>query len=183
MEKCVKIKLILSFVISRPGGFGTITKNKLCAHGFRLLVLPVRQPPCPAHCRASTCCGSYCTSEESCNVYTQYRTSIVLFLIGWHCNTLLHTIVKALEHGCARVAHCVTARSPTTAVSMTDLRVLSTEKHWQNIVYTNKSLQCKGKSIVRHWTSREATLRHSSAWGTWSVSPQYRDLRIRALED
>ena len=40
----------------------------------------------------------------------------------------------------------------------------------------------RGKYIVRHWTSREASLRHSSGWGTWSVSPLYRDLRTRALE-
>ena len=38
-----------------------------------------------------------------------------------------------------------------------------------------------GKCIVGHWTSKEATLRHSSGWGTWSVSPQYRDLRTRVL--
>ena len=39
----------------------------------------------------------------------------------------------------------------------------------------------RGKYIVRHWTSREASLRHSSGWGTWRVSPQYRDLRTRGL--
>ena len=39
----------------------------------------------------------------------------------------------------------------------------------------------RGKYIVRHRTSREASLRHSSGWGTWSVSPQYRDLRTRDL--
>ena len=54
--------------------------------------------------------------------------------------------------------------SPTTVahyVSMTShLRVLSTEKHWQpgrrHAVYTNKR---RAKYIVRHWTSREASLR------------------------
>ena len=39
----------------------------------------------------------------------------------------------------------------------------------------------QGGSIVRHWISTEASLRHSSGWGTWSVSPQYRDLRTRGL--
>ena len=38
----------------------------------------------------------------------------------------------------------------------------------------------RGKCIVRHWRSREATLRHSSGWGTLSISPQYRDLRTCA---
>ena len=79
--------------------------------------------------------------------------------------------------------------SPTSAVhyvSMTsDIRVLSTEKHCpvrrQHTVYINKSLQCKGKYIVCHWRSREASLRHSSGWGTCSVSPQYRDLRTRGV--
>ena len=43
---------------------------------------------------------------------------------------------------------------------------------------TQTSVHCaRGKYIVHHWTSREASLRHSSGWGTWSVSPQYRDLR------
>ena len=97
-----------------------------------------------------------------------------------------------LGHGCARVAHCVNARWRNFShccshyVSMTsDLRVLSTEKHWpvrrQHTMYTNKSSQCRGKYIVLHWTSREASLRHSSGWGTWSFSPQYRDLRTRGL--
>ena len=77
--------------------------------------------------------------------------------------------------------------SSTTAVqyvSVSELRVLSTEKQWpvrrEHTVYTNKSWQCKEKYIVHHWTSMEASLRHSSGWGTWSVSPQYRDLRTRA---
>ena len=39
----------------------------------------------------------------------------------------------------------------------------------------------RGKYIVRQWTSREASLRHSSDWGNWSVSLQYRDLRTRGL--
>ena len=60
------------------------------------------------------------------------------------------------------VAHYVSVTS--------DLRVLSTEKHWvprrKHTVYTNKRLECKGKYIVRHWTSREASLLHSRSWGT-----------------
>ena len=79
--------------------------------------------------------------------------------------------------------------SPTTAVhyvSMTsDLCFLSTEKHYRCADSTRctqtRVYSARGKYIVRHWTSREASLRHSSGWGTWSVSPQYRDLRTRAL--
>ena len=78
--------------------------------------------------------------------------------------------------------------SPTTAihyVSMSsDLRVLSTEKHCpvrrQHTVYT-RVYSARGKYIVRHWTSREASLRHSSGWGTWSIFPHYRDLRTCVL--
>ena len=77
--------------------------------------------------------------------------------------------------------------SPTTAVhyvSMTcDLRVLSTEKHCpvrrQHTVYTRVYRE---KCIVRHWTSREASLRHSSGWGIWRFSPQHRDLRTRVVD-
>ena len=90
----------------------------------------------------------------------------------WHIVSLLSDVTSPTT-----VAHYVR----TTC----DLRVLSTEKHFpvrrQHTVYTNKSLLCKGKHIVRHWTSREASLRHKSGWGTWSVSPQYRDLRTRGL--
>ena len=80
--------------------------------------------------------------------------------------------------------------SPNTAVhyvSMTsDLRVLSTEKHCpvrrQHTVYTNTSYSARGKYLVRHRTSREVSLRHNRGWGTWSVSPQYRDLRTRGID-
>ena len=82
---------------------------------------------------------------------------------------------NTVGHGCARVAHCVTARwltSPTTAahyVSMTsDLRVLSTEKHWppaDNARCTQTSVfSARTKYIVRHWTS--------SGWGTEAFPPQ-----------
>ena len=71
------------------------------------------------------------------------------------------------------VSLLVDVTSPTTVahyVSMSDLRVLSTEKHWppteQHTAYTNKHLQCvRTKFIVHHWTSREGSLRHSSGWG------------------
>ena len=80
------------------------------------------------------------------------------------------------------------ARAYLVLLSTTSVwRVLSTEKHWpvrrQNTVYRTQTrvYSERGKCIVRHWTSREATLRHSSGWGTWSVSPQYRDLRTRGI--
>ena len=49
-------------------------------------------------------------------------------------------------------------------------------------VYKQEFTVQGGKYIVRHWTSREALLRDSSGCGTWSVSPQYRDLRTRDLD-
>ena len=67
-----------------------------------------------------------------------------------------------------------------------DLRVLSTEKHCpvrrQHTVYTTRVYSARWKYIVRHWTSREILLRHSSGWGTLSDSPQYHDLLTRGLD-
>ena len=83
---------------------------------------------------------------------------------------------NTLHHGCAKVAHCVPARwrnfSHYCRPLSQNWRVLSTEKHWpprrQQTVYTYKRLECKGEVgyIVCHWASREASLRHSSGWGT-----------------
>ena len=83
------------------------------------------------------------------------------------------SVEHPLWHGCARVAHCVTDRWRNFSHCCRPLRqydvwfslhVLITEKHWQprgqHTVYRNKRLG------VRHWTSREASLRHSSGWGT-----------------
>ena len=54
--------------------------NKLCAHGFRLLVLPIRQPLCSAHCRAPASCDPY--SGEYCNVHSIGCS--VVFILGRH---------------------------------------------------------------------------------------------------
>ena len=56
-----------------------------------------------------------------------------------------------------------------------DLCVLSTEKHWppdDSKRFTQTSVySARTKYIVRHWTSREGPLRHSSGWGTEAFSP------------
>ena len=80
--------------------------------------------------------------------------------------------------------------SPTTAVhyvSMTSEYVFWAQKSTARCADSTRCTQtrvysARGKYIVRHWTSREASLLRSSGWGTWSVAPQYRDLRTRALD-
>ena len=70
--------------------------------------------------------------------------------------------------------------SPTTVahyISMTtDLRVLSTEKHWPPADSTRRTqtsvYSVRTKFRVCHWTSREVSLRHSSGWGTEAFPPQ-----------
>ena len=99
---------------------------------------------------------------------------------------------KSLDHGCARVAHCVTARWRNFSHFCRPLRQYDERYVFWAQRSTDRcadSTQCtrtriysaRRKYVVRHWTSREASLRHSSGWGTSSVSPQYRDLRIRGL--
>ena len=98
----------------------------------------------------------------------------------------------ALVHGCARVAHCVTARLmyfPLLLSTTSVWRLIyvfwaqrSTDRCADSTRCTQTRVHCaRGKYIVRHWTSRQASLRHSSSWRTWSVSPQSRDLRTRGL--
>ena len=103
-------------------------------------------------------------------------------------------ILHILDHGCARVAHCVTARRLnfshycrplrqydvwfTCSVYREALPGAPTANDGHKQEFTVQG----GKYIVPHSTSREASLRHSSGWGTWSFSPQYRDLRTRVLE-
>ena len=95
----------------------------------------------------------------------------------------------AIEQGYARMAHCVTARWRNFSHYCCPLRqydVFWAQRSTDRCVDTTQCTQARvysarGKCIVRHWTSREASLRHSSGWGTWSVSPQYRDLRTRAI--
>ena len=79
--------------------------------------------------------------------------------------------------------------SPTTAVhyvTMSLIYVLWAQRSTARCADNTRCTQtrvysARGKYIVRHWTNREASLRHSSGWGIWSVSPQYRDLRTREL--
>ena len=104
-------------------------------------------------------------------------------------------ITAGLVHGCARVAHCVTARWRNFSHYCRPLRQydvwFTCSEHREALpgAPTTHGVHKQeftvqggpGKYIVRHWTSREASLRHSSRWGTWSVFPQYRDLRTRCL--
>ena len=113
------------------------------------------------------------------NWFTSCKTSVKL--------TLLTHLV---EHGCARVAHCVTARWRNFShycCPLCQYDVFWAQRSTRRCADRTRCTQTRvysvrGKCIVRHWTSREATLRHSSGWGTWSVSPQYRDLRTRVVE-
>ena len=100
---------------------------------------------------------------------------------------------NVLHHGCARVAHCVNARWRNFSHYCRPLRQydvwFTCSEHREALpgaptAHGNTQTRvysARGKHIVRHWTTREASLRHSSGWGTWSVSPQYSDLRTRVL--
>ena len=76
-----------------------------------------------------------------------------------------------LDHGCARVAHCVTALwrnfshycRPLSHYDVwftySDNREVLTAAPAADVIH-------KQAFRVRHWTSREASLRHSNGWGT-----------------
>ena len=94
-----------------------------------------------------------------------------------------------LGHGRARVAHCVTRRWRNVSHYCRPLGLIYVFWAQRSTARCADSTRCiqtrvysaRRKYIVRHRTSREASLRHCSGWGTWSVSPQYRDLRTRGL--
>ena len=78
-----------------------------------------------------------------------------------------------LDHGCARVAHCATARWRNFSQYCCPLRQNDV---WVMCSEHREALACaptaqtrvhsaRGKYIVRQWTSREASFRHSSGWG------------------
>ena len=86
--------------------------------------------------------------------------------------------MKPLYHGCARVAHCATARwrnishycCPPTQYDVWVLcsqhrEALAGAPPAHNVHKQEFTVQ-RGKYLVRQWTSREASLRHSSGWGT-----------------
>ena len=114
----------------------------------------------------------------------------------WGClmSWLFMAAAHGLKHGCARVAHCATTRwrnfsplllSPTAVwrLSYVFWAQRSTGRRADSTRCTQTRVHsARGKYIVRQWTSREGSLRHSSGWGNWSVSHQYRDLRTRGLK-
>ena len=81
-----------------------------------------------------------------------------------------------LEHGRARVAHCVTGRWRNVSHYCRPLRLIyvfwaqrsTCSVHRQHTVYANS---VREKYIVRHWSSREASFRHKSEWGNWKRFP------------
>ena len=107
-------------------------------------------------------------------------------------NNWSHSAAERLVHGRARVGHCVTGRWRNFSHYYRPLRqydvwyVFWAQRSTARCADSTRCTQTRvysamGKYVVRHWTSREASLRHSSGWGTWNVSPQYRDLRTRGL--
>ena len=79
-----------------------------------------------------------------------------------------------LDHGCAKVAHCVTTRWRNFSNYYRPVRQYdvfwaqgSTDRGADSRRCTQTSdYSARVKYIVRHWASREASLRHSSGWGT-----------------
>ena len=84
-------------------------------------------------------------------------------------------IAQWLHHGCARVAHCVTARWCNFSHYCRSLRQYDV---WFTSSDNKEALEAaptahgvhKQAFRVRHWTSREVSLRHSSGWGTEAFS-------------
>ena len=94
-----------------------------------------------------------------------------------------NTMVYTLRHGCARVAHCVTARwrnlfhycRPLRHYDVW-LRVLITEKHWQprrqHTVYRNKRLEFATEQVgkLRYVTAMDGGLK-PFPWVAWFAHP------------
>ena len=78
---------------------------------------------------------------------------------------------EGLTHGCARVAHCFTARWRNLSHYCRPLRqydvwfTCSDNREAPTAEPKAHSVQ-KQAFRVHHWTSKEASLRHSSGWGT-----------------
>ena len=111
-------------------------------------------------------------------------------------NTLAGVLPRTTKHWCmprcARVAHCVTARWRNFSHYCRPLRqydvwfTFSEHKEALSGAPTthgvhNKNLLCKGEVHSSPLNKYGASLSHSSGWGTWSVSPHYRDLRTRGV--
>ena len=105
---------------------------------------------------------SYVNSPELSHMfcYTLYMYEILVTgplctsECAGECRLSPNLCKHALDHGCARVAHCVAARWRNFSYYRCPLRQYDVwftcserEKHWpmrrQHTVYTNKSLQCK----------------------------------------
>ena len=136
-------------------------------------------------CATSLATGHCYGLKRSCDLSLQI---LLLILLIWKPVRLL-ALQYHLVHGCARVAHCATARWRNFSHYCCNLRLSYVFWAQRSTGLYADSTRCtqtrvhsaRGKYIVRHSTSREASLRHSSGWGNWSVSPQYRDLRTRDL--
>ena len=132
----------------------------------------------------------HCTLAKVTEIHHLADIQIIILKLLWK-----HVKIFSLTHGCAREAHCVTARWRNFSHYCRPLRQydvwFTCSQHREALTAAPTSTRCtqarvyreRGKYIVRHWTSREASLRHSSGWGTWSVSPQNRDLRTRGLTE
>ena len=92
-------------------------------------------------------------------------------------NALWILKLESLNHGRARVAHCVTGRWRNVSQYCRPLRLVYVFWAQRSAARCADSTRCtqtrvysaRGKYIVCHWRSREVSLRHSSGWGTWSV--------------
>ena len=79
-------------------------------------------------------------------------------------------------HGRARVAHCVTGRWRNVSHYCRPLRLIYVfwaQRRTARCAYSTRlyANSARGKHIVRHWSSREASLRHSSGWGNLKRFP------------
>ena len=86
---------------------------------------------------------------------------------------MLKSVVKNYnkpQHGCARVAHCITVRWRNFSHYCRPLRhydVWFTCSDNRDVLTAAPTAHGIHKQAfrARHWTSREASLRHSSGWG------------------
>ena len=128
------------------------------------------------------------TSKRYSTQTVRFRTRIPPWTINF---VVLHNILSAtdvLGHGCARVAHCVTARwrnfshycRPLRHYDVW-LRVQVTEKYWQprrqHTVYRNKRLEFATEQVgkLRYVTAVDGGLKRFP-WVAWFAHPCFRDI-------
>ena len=125
---------------------------------------------------------TYMHDREQC-VISQNRFSSLRYIRSAIGISTATNVVHSLYHGCAIVAHCVTARWRNFSYYCPPPRQydvwVTCSEHRGALTRRADSTRCtqasaysaRTKYIVRQWTSMEGSLRHSSGWGTEALLP------------